>query len=61
MKLKEEYKNATIRRGNITFNPNKIDKYEFYYNNGFADLFMVETTTTTTTKKSKKIIENEYI
>lgn len=46
LKLKNQYKGLTITRshkalGTITFDSNKVNEseYQFYYNNGFKDLF----------------------
>lgn len=45
LKLKPNFKNTIVIRGNYIFNADQIPEfqYEFFYNNGFSDLFIKPT------------------
>lgn len=46
MKIKKEHKGTIIRRGKFTINCNDTnpDHYQYYFDNGFSDIFEVEET-----------------
>ena len=56
MKLKEQYKDVIITKGEITFDTTKVSpqNYEFYYKNGFSEVFEVDFQYTKELSKNKK-------
>lgn len=45
LKLKNDYVGTIVRRNKIVFDADKVneDKYPYFYDNGFSDLFETET------------------
>jgi hypothetical protein len=45
MKLKKQYENTKVIRNGITFDSeiNNSGEYEYFFKNGFADLFEIDT------------------
>lgn len=56
MKLKEQYKDVIITKGEITLDTTKVSpqNYEFYYKNGFSEVFEVDFQYTKELSKNKK-------
>ncbi len=44
IKLKDQFKNSVVRRGTATIDTSVItpSKFQYFYDNGFSDLFEVE-------------------
>lgn len=68
MKIKEQYQGMGITRGEVMLNTKTVkeENYEYYYNNGFADIFEIEASKEekkqqkkTTRKPRKKTIKDD--